>query len=532
MRLVHHPPVWRSSFGFLEVNEFARMPIFEPVVDLVTLPYEKIAAFGNFGKLFVRKQYAFIDIGKIEEGLYYRPRGPSSIRFRFIDPGDLHSNCPYLNWKLIYSDDESREKKALRFNFFGVRCFCSNLIYNTNIHKLLTLQENPKSLFVNVAEGDLYEQHMATTEMRPSFFYLQMEVPSFGAEITLNQWENFYKTHGVELVDVYEDGMCGWFSLAISAGKIKDAPVTRGNGSEWSDWAWHNFKPLLLEVAKTVDEACETFKNERADAEDRKTAEHVLVGFEARKNKTQIEEAKELAQELREVEKHRRPHPICAWFSNSWGNVASFVLARMIVIVSKASKGNTGSEKVSFALHAPGYVHGYSYNSLSFQDTELEFKSAGTHYDTLTGLKVAIEDVRQCFKLSHPPIFLFFDGSKRHFRYYKENFPDVVHLREEEEQTSSVSEGHVSKIKGIRKALFEESDRESLSKSSPSSKASKSPRDDHSMALPSKKGIASEKFRMLAEKRGTLPPYIVYAYVSQIIETLVKCRYHKSAKED
>ena len=117
MRVVQHPPVWRPSFGFLEVNEFERVSILEPVADLVALPYEKMAAFGNFGKLFVIKEYVFIGIGEMEESLYYRPQGPSSILFGFIDPNDLHSNCPYLNWKLIYSDDITQKNTGIRNGF-------------------------------------------------------------------------------------------------------------------------------------------------------------------------------------------------------------------------------------------------------------------------------------------------------------------------------------------------------------------------------------------------------------------------------
>ena len=70
----------------------------------------------------------FLDRGEMEEGLYYRPRGPVSLKFRFIDNDDLNSNCPYLNWKIIYIDEDSGEMKAMRFTFFGVRLLVYELL--------------------------------------------------------------------------------------------------------------------------------------------------------------------------------------------------------------------------------------------------------------------------------------------------------------------------------------------------------------------------------------------------------------------
>ena len=46
----------------------------------------------------------------------------------------------------------------------GIPCTC---IYIYNIHKLFTSQEKPKYLVLNVGEGDLYEQHMASAEIKP-----------------------------------------------------------------------------------------------------------------------------------------------------------------------------------------------------------------------------------------------------------------------------------------------------------------------------------------------------------------------------
>jgi hypothetical protein len=119
--LVQRLPLRRPTFGILKVNEFARISFFEPEPVLVTWCYELLVTQANFSKLFVRNEYVFLDRGEMEEGLYYRPRGPVSLKFRFIDNNDLNSNCPYLNWKIIYIDGDSGEMKAMRFTFFGVR---------------------------------------------------------------------------------------------------------------------------------------------------------------------------------------------------------------------------------------------------------------------------------------------------------------------------------------------------------------------------------------------------------------------------
>ena len=126
----------------------------------------------------------------------------------------------------------------------------------------------------------------------------------------------------------------------------------------------------------------------------------------------------EMAKLLKSVELEKRPRPKDVWFSSSWGNVAAKVLGRMIVVVTKSSRAESGDEKLQFDLYAPEYLEGYSYTDLSEGATE--FKIAGTTYNNLVDLKKAIEDVRSSFKLAHPPIFLLFNATDNHYKYYTE----------------------------------------------------------------------------------------------------------------
>ena len=83
---------------------------------------------------------------------------------------------------------------------------------------------------------ELYDPEVTQMVKSTSFFYLRTTVPSFEDGITLNQWHDFCRGN-IQVVDVFGDGLCGWFSLAICADKLKhnkkhagrqDGPYTRG----------------------------------------------------------------------------------------------------------------------------------------------------------------------------------------------------------------------------------------------------------------------------------------------------------------
>jgi hypothetical protein len=328
---------------------------------------------------------------------------------------------------------------------------------------------------------ELYDPDVTQMGTRTSFFYLRTTVPSFEDGITLNQWNDFCIGH-IEAVDVFGDGLCGWFSLAICAGKLKHNKRSKG-ATGWTVYAWDKFKPWLDTVVREVEFACEISEDENAHQLDLLSAEHVLVGFEPGEGKTRLEVAKEMAALLKGVELEKRPRPEDAWFSSWWGNVAAKVLGRMIVVVTKSSKEESGDVKLLFTLYTPDYLESYSYTDLS--QGAFELKVAGRTYDNLNQLKEAIEVVRSSFKLAPPPIFLFFNARDTHYKYYRE-LPFFSSSEDEEETQEKQT---TQKKNKLREALF----------------GSKTPSPEHSdqasdQAGPSKRDIASARFKMVAEK--------------------------------
>ena len=271
---------------------------------------------------------------------------------------------------------------------------------------------------------EVYDPDVTEMGTRTSFFYLRTTVPSFEDGITLNQWHDFCRGN-IQAVDVFGDGLCGWFSLAICADKLKHNNKTRGE-TGWTVYAWEKFKPWLDTVVREVEIACEVREDENAHQRELLSTEHVLVGFEPGEKTTKLEEAKKMAKLLKAVKLEKRPRHKDTWFSSWWGNVAAKVLGRMIVVVTKSSKEESGDVKIYFALYAPDYLEGYSYIDLS--EGASEFKIAGTTYDNLSQLKEAIEVVRSSFKFAPPPIFLFFNARDNHYKYYRE-VPYIILIR-------------------------------------------------------------------------------------------------------
>ena len=63
----------------------------------------------------------------------------------------------------------------------------------------------------------------------------------------------------------------------------------------------------------------------------------------------------------------------------------------------------------------------------------------GTSYALLTDLKVAIEEVDLDFNISLPPVWLHYNATTSHFKYYSERCPPplqgiIVPLTDDEEQ--------------------------------------------------------------------------------------------------
>ena len=183
------------------------------------------------------------------------------------------------------------------------------------------------------------------------------------------------------------------------------------------------------------------------------------------------------------VKLEKRPRHKDTWFSSWWGNVAAKVLGRMIVVVTKSSKEESGDVKIQLALYAPDYLEGYSYTDLS--EGAFEFKVPGTTYDNLSQLKEAIEVVRSSFKLAPPPIVLFFNARDNHYKYYRE----VPYYTDSEDEEETREKPTTEKKNKLVEALF----------------GSRSPSPEHSdqasdQAGPSKRDIASARFKMVAEK--------------------------------
>ena len=266
------------------------------------------------------------------------------------------------------------------------------------------IPQGPKEPFQNKVDNFEANQE-ETTETKDA----TQEV--IDEDCTLTQWDEIIlKT--CEVVDVPEDGMCGWFSIASASGIIHDEPSKRDPVDKgWTEQAWDELRVGLKEpVVKLVRDAINAFKASNTDPQEFRSAEHALAGFLPGDGKEKTDFAQDCCSILDNNNKSNRPHPEDGWFSNQWGNPAAMALGRVLVVVSISEK-----QIVTFTLFAPGYVDGYSVSSVEGVPC-----SAGTTYGSTKSLFEAIENISTNFSCFAPPVYLhYIPRNGGHYQYYK-----------------------------------------------------------------------------------------------------------------